>query len=87
MTIIYIILILICIILILAIIFKYILNYYDNTTELDNNNKQEWNKEDKEMLETILECIRFADNHYKLLHEKINDVNVKAWLLNHINLN
>lgn len=48
-------------------------------------NKQKLNKEDKEILGKVLECIRFADEHYQLEDEKINGVAVKAWLLNHIN--
>jgi len=44
----------------------------------------EWSKEDEEMLGKVLECIRFAEDHYQLEKEEANGVSVKLWLLDHI---
>lgn len=44
----------------------------------------EWSEEDKKMLDKVLECIRFAEDHYQL-EEEVNGVSVKRWLLDHIN--
>ena len=47
--------------------------------------KQEWSEEDKKMLGKVLECIRFAEDHYQLDEGQMNGSSVKLWLLNHIN--
>lgn len=43
----------------------------------------EWSEEDKEMLGKVLECIRFAEDHYQLEQEETNGVSVKSWVLDH----
>ena len=45
----------------------------------------EWSEEDKGMLGKVFECIRFAEDHYQLEEEEMNDVSVKSWLLDHVN--
>lgn len=47
--------------------------------------KQEWDERDKEMLEKVLECIRFAEDRYQLEEEQMNGISVRLWLLEHIN--
>ena len=44
-------------------------------------NPAEWSEEDKKMLDKVLECIRFAEDHYQLT----NGISVKMWLIDHIN--
>ena len=52
--------------------------------ELSKVRTTEWNEEDKEMLGKVLECIRFAEDHYQLEEEGTNGISVKLWLIDHI---
>lgn len=40
-----------------------------------------WSEEDYYMLGKVLECIRFAEDHYQLEDEEVHGVDVRLWLL------
>lgn len=59
-------------------------NLKKKNEDVANLCSKEWSDEDEEMLGKVLECIRFAEDHYQLEKEETNGVSVKLWLLDHI---
>ena len=60
------------------------LNLKKKNEDVANLCSKEWSDEDEEMLGKVLECIRFAEDHYQLEKEETNGISVKLWLLGHI---